>query len=142
VVAIAHAQDLPIDINAIRRNETRAPHQATRAGIHLFSDDATRINEAQAQQIRQRQATASYLFAAVSPNLEPDPHMQIITAASGSALFANPTSISNITPPPPTAPISMWLVIPIIAICAIVGFIWALKSSRKKKGQGQEKNVY
>ena len=131
-----NAEDLPIDITAIGRQEVRDGLITVRIGANLFTEDSRRVNEALAEQIRQRQATAQYLFTSISEAYEVEPHMQIINSAINSALFTQPSSFSNINlPPDDTSSISMWLVIPIIALCAVSGFIWALISSKKKKGQ-------
>jgi len=132
---LAYATDLPIDINAIRRNEAREDQITTRIGAHLFTADGERVNYAMAEQMRLRQSTAQYLFETVPPNYEIEPHTQLLNAAVNSALFAQPASFSNITPPQPAGSISIWVVIPIIALCAAGGFVWALVSGAKKKGQ-------
>jgi len=135
MVLIVYAEDLPIDINAIIRQEIRGSHTATRVGANLFTEDAQRVNYALAEQVRVRQATASYLFTTATYNCATDPHIQLITAANSSALFAQPANFSNSNLPQNADPISMWVVIPIIALCAIGGFVWAMISGAKKKGQ-------
>ena len=129
----AYAEDLPIDINAIGRQDARS--QTTRIGAHLFTQDAQRVNEAFAEQIRRRQSAVYTLFTDVPQNYEIEPHAQILTAADNMALFAQPLSFSNINPQQTTDALPMWVFIPIMAICALGGFIWALMSIAKKKGQ-------
>jgi len=129
------AEDLPIDITAINRQEAPEGQLTVRVGGNLFTRDSMRVNEALAEQLIRRQAIASYLFSEVPITLETEPHINIINAAYNSALFSQPVSFTNITLPQPDTPISIWIVVPIIGLCAIGGFIWALVSGAKKKRQ-------
>jgi len=133
------AEDLPIDINAIGRQEARDGQITTRVGAHLFTPDAQRVNEALAEQQRQRQAAALYLFSEVPTSEDVELHTQIINAANNSALFTQPATIINFTPPPPPTPMPMWIIVLVIALCATGGFIWAIVSAKKKR---QRENVY
>jgi len=138
-VAIAvTAEDLPIDITAIGRQEAREG-QMTRVGANLFTDDANRVSFALAEQVRLRQAITSYLFAEIATDYTPAIHIQILTATSGAALFAQPNPPTSFTPQPTAEPMSIWIIMLVIAACAVGGFVWALVSAKKK---GQPKDVY
>jgi len=127
------AMDLPIDINAIGGQETREGQATTRIGANLFTADSRRANDALATQIYQRQSTAAYLFADVSEDYEVEPRIQLINAAQNAALFSQPTNFSNVAQPQATDQLSMWFIIPIIALSAVGGLVWALSSRSKKK---------
>jgi len=129
---VVYAEDLPIDITAIGRREAGEGQIATRVGANLFTADSQRVNYAFAEQIRIRQSAVEYLFAEVPHNYEVEPREQIISAANNSALFVQPVFISSNIQTQTSDPISMWIVVPIIAICALGGFIWALVSAKKK----------
>ena len=135
IAVSVYAEDLPIDISAIGRQDIQEGQITTRVGANLFTTDSERVNEALAEQIRQRQAIASYLFTYVSPNHEVDPHIQIVNAANNAALFTQPVFFTSATQPQNADTIPLWIFVSIIAVCAIVGFIWALISISKKKGQ-------
>ena len=131
------AEDLPIDITAIGRQEARDGQIATRVGANLFTADAQVVNNALAEQVRRRQTSAQYLFASVPVNYVTEPTVQIMNAASGLALFSQPSNIGSISISHQNAnqPISIWLIISLIAVCALGGFAWALIARAKKKGQ-------
>jgi len=126
------AEDLPIDINAINRQTDQERQITTRIGANLFTRDSQRINQALAELIYIRQATITYLFTEASPNYETDSYTRIMNAAQD--LFSQPANFSNIVLPPPDEQISMWIVIPIVALGALTGFVWAVVSRAKKKG--------
>ena len=132
------AEDLPIDINAINRQGNQERQITTRIGANLFTRDSQRINEALAELIYIRQGIASYLFTEVAPLYETELNAQIMSAAQN--LFSQPANFSNIHPPPLEEQMSMWIVVPIVALGATAGFIWAIVSKAKKKGA--EENVY
>ena len=132
-----NAEDLPIDINAIGRQEVRDGLITTRIGANLFTEDAQRVNEAMAEQVRQRQAVVQYLFTSAPENEDIEPYVLIMNAANDLALFAQPASFSNISLPQESGAIPIWAVISIITLCAAGGFIGALVSIKKKKGQGE-----
>ena len=130
------AEDLPIDITAIGRQEVvRDGIITVRVGANLFTEDARRVNEALGEQIRQRQAIVQYLFTSIPENNEIEPQMQVMNTAYSLALFAQPATFSNIPNPQPPDTIPIWIVIPLITLCAIGGFVWALISIKKKKVQ-------
>ena len=131
-----YATDLPIDITAIGRQGGLGGQVTTRIGANLFSDDAHRVNETFAEQIRHRQETALYLFAEVPLNYAIDPHIQIMTAADDFALFAQPTNFSNFSMSQEDESIPIWLTASIFAVCIIAGFIFALISRKKRRRKG------
>ena len=55
--------DLPIDINAINRQQTTNTQITTRFGEHLFTENSVRVNDALAAQIQRRQETGIYFGA-------------------------------------------------------------------------------
>jgi len=132
------AEDLPIDITSIGRHDATESHITTRIAADLFTADSMRINDAMAEKIRIRQSVASYLFAQVSRGYEVELHTQLVNVAYSLALFSEPTNISNVTLPQPARQLSLWLLVPIIALGATGGFIWALVSKAKKKGSDME----
>ena len=133
----ANAEDLPIDISAIGRQEVRDGLITVRIGANLFTEDARRVNEALEEQIRLRQATAQYLFTSIPEIYEVEPHVQLMNTANSLALFAQPASFSNLSLPQEPDSIPMWIILAVIALCAAGGFIWALISGKKKKGQAE-----
>jgi len=126
------AEDLPIDITAITRQETRETHITTRIGASLFTSDAERVNAALEGRVYQRQAISGYLFANVLVNYEVNPHEQVVIAANNAALFAQPSSFTGVTLTPPTEELPIWVMLSVIAICAIGGFIGAMLYVKKK----------
>jgi len=136
-VMIVSAEDLPIDINAINRHEVREGQGTTRIGANLFTRDSQIANEAIAEQVRLRQSAITYLFAEVPSDYEEEPRVQIISAAYNAGLFSEPTTPRNITPPQPADQLSIWIIVPIIALGMAGGFVWALFSRSKKKGQDE-----
>lgn len=129
------AEDLPIDITAIGRQEARENQLTTRIGANLFTEDAQRTNEALARQIYLRHAATQYLFSSPPIIQETDLSTQIISAASNSGLFSQPATFITFTTPQEATPIPMWVIAPVIALCAIGGFIWALISAKRKRRQ-------
>ena len=127
-----YAADLPIDISAIGRQGITGP-VTPRIGAHLFTDDAQRVNELLADEVRRRQETAEYLFVAVPLYYTPDPHDRIMTAAGDMALFAQPADFSGISIPQEAEDIPLWLMTLIFAACAIIGFVLALMSRARKR---------
>lgn len=132
--------DLPIDITAIGRQDVRTTHITTRIGAHLFTDDAARVNYALTDRIRQRQGTALYLFENVYFNYEIDPHARILSASTDLALFNHPTNFSSINTTQHVEELSSWILVALIAVSAVIGFIWAIYSKAKKRRK--EADVY
>jgi len=131
---LTQAEDLPIDITAIGRQEAREGQPTTRIATNLFSEDSQWVNEALAHQISQRQAAATHLFLETTENQEIDIYTRIIAAAYSSNLFTQPVTINTFTVPQQTAaPIPIWMAVPIIFTCAAAGFVWALASANKKR---------
>jgi len=131
--------DLPIDINAIgRQDSTAAP--VTRFGTSLFTEDSVQINNALAQQVRHRQETSAQLFDIVSAEYVIEPLEQIADSAGRLALFSTPTDFSHINAPAQETPISIWVIVLVLAVCAVGGFILAVALRAKKKEQ--TKDVY
>ena len=135
----AHAEDLPIDITAIGRQDGSDSQVTTRIGANLFTGDAQRVNEALAEVIRIRQSAALYLFAEAQTTYEADPYTQLKNTAHDLALFAQPANFSNVTLPQPVQQLSLWVIAPVMAIAAIGGFVWAMVSKSKKK---ERQSVY
>ena len=131
------AADLPIDITAIGRQDTRTTHITTRVGANLFTRDSQVVNELLTERIRQRQAVAAYLFESVSYNYEIDPHARLLNTANYLALFAQP-SINTFTSPQSDEDIPLWIMALVLAACAVGGFIWALTSNAKKRRKSQD----
>jgi hypothetical protein len=131
----AYATDLPIDISAIgRQNQgSLGGPVMPRIGANLFTDDAHIVNELLAGQVRYRQEASSLLFSAVPLRYTPDPQAQIMTAAEGLALFAQPTSFNNFTTAQDTDRIPIWLTVLVFVVCAALGFVLALISRTMKK---------
>jgi len=133
------AEDLPIDITAITRQETRETHITTRIGASLFTSDAQLINQALAEQVNRRQAVSCYLFASVLTIYEVNTSEQIAAAAYNVALFAQPSNFTSIMPPPQTEQLSIWVMLSVIAICVIGSFIGAMLYVKKK---GKQESVH
>ena len=131
------AEGLPIDINAIGRRGLRDDQPTVRIGAHLFTADAQRVNYAFEEQIRRRQAIASYLFADVPLNYEVEPHEQVINTTTSLGLFSQPANFANVNIHQTADPVPLWIFALLIPICALGGFIWAIASHRKKKGQAE-----
>ena len=134
------AEDLPIDITAIGRQETPEGQLTVRVGNNLFTRDSMRVNEALAEQIIRRQALTSYLFSEAFIAAESELHVNILNAAYNWALFSQPVIFTNTPLPQPDTSIPMWVIVLIIALCATGGFIWALLSGAKKKRQTDSVN--
>jgi len=139
VTAQTQAEDLPIDITAITRQETRETHITTRIGASLFTTDAERVNAVLEEQVHQRQAISGYLFANVPVNYEVNPHEQVVTAANNAALFVQPSSFTNITLTPQTEELPIWVIVSVIAICVLGSFIGAMFYVKKK---GMQESVH
>lgn len=139
-VADVHAEDLPIDINAIGRQDIREGQPISRVIVNLFTAESQMINEGLAERIYRRNSIASYLFTEIPAVVYVDPNALIMDAAYNLALFSQPTSFNVMPPPPPSSQISMWFIVLIIAFGAMGGFVWALISKRKK--EAREKSVY
>ena len=133
----AYAADLPIDISAVGRQPVGLNHPTARIGANLFNADSQRVNELLAEQIRNRQASTNYLFAAVPTNDEVNPHLHMINTAEEMALFNQPVFL-NFNMPEYEEPIPMWVTVSILAVCAGIGFIWALVSMSKKSAKRKE----
>ena len=132
----AYATDLPINIHDIGRQGDGNNSTMSRFGVHLFTDDAKKINEAMADNVRRRQETAIYLFEHLSADNAIEPYEQIVNASVQSALFTEPVNFSRITIPSDTASIPSWLIITILLGCAAGGFLWALLSKKKEQTKG------
>jgi len=133
------AEDLPIDIAAIGRREPTGTQAATRIGANLFTSDSQRVNEAFAEQIYIRQSVVSYLFSEAHNNYEVESSVRLMDASSNAGLFAQPLTAINAPHLEPPSSISIWVIVPIIAMCSIGGFILALISAKKK---GQKAGVH
>jgi hypothetical protein len=129
-----YATDLPIDISAIgRQNQGNLGGSVMpRIGANLFTDDADRVNELLLNQVRHRQETSTQLFGAVSLYHTADPQAQILSAADGLGLFAQPTGYSNFTASQEASQMPVWLTVLIFVTCAVLGFVLALISRARR----------
>ena len=132
------ATDLPIDIDAIGRQVAPTGRVTHRIATHLFTADAQRTNYALAQRIRQRHEIAFTLFNTPTIHYQPDPHTRIMETADNLALFTQPLNITTFGMEADSNQIPIWLVVTVLAICAIGGFLLALRSTAKKR----RKNVH
>jgi len=133
--------DLPIDINAIGQQNNIQHHFAVRFGTDLFTADSARINEAQALQIRNRQESVNYIFAAAPQEYYTPPQTQILNRANEMELFAAHVHVGSMLLPPQTEPMATWIIVLILAACAGAGFIFAL-ILRARKRRRQAEDVY
>jgi len=133
---ITHAEDLPIDITAIGRQGDITNPITTRFGAHLFTADAQRVNEIMADNVRQRLDTTRYLFAVVQADYTMDSYTQLINSSSDMALFAQPMDFNRISMPPDADPMPVWIIISVLAVCAVGGMLWALYPKLKGTKQG------
>jgi len=130
-----YAADLPIDIGAIGRQGEMSGMMTPRIGAHLFTDEAQRVNELLADEVRRRQESALYLFEYVVSHYEIDPRAQIMETAYNQGLFAQPSNFSNVNFPQETETMSNWTIALILAGCAGVGFVLAMMMQSRKKGR-------
>jgi len=111
-----------------------------RIGANLFTADSQRINDALAHRIQQRQDIALTLFETVSFHNETTPHDMVVAAAIDLNLFSQPTNITTFNTVQESTEIPIWAIAAILAACVVVGFVWALRSTAKKRRQAE--NVY
>ena len=137
----AYAAGLPIDINAIGRQDNTNTRITMRFSTHLFTADSQRANDALAQQINRRQQTANDLFQAAPVGDATDIHAQIAYKASSLGLFSSPAAFNHISMPASEEPLPIWVIVVVLAACALGGFIWALMA-KSKKSVGSEDDVY
>ena len=128
-----YAGDLPIDITAIGRQEASTGRVTYRIGAHLFTADSQSINAVFADRIQRRQDIALSLFASVSFDYDIDPHDRIMNIASDLKLFSQPTYTITFNNDQDSQEIPIWLMALALALCAVVGFVWALKSIASRK---------
>ena len=136
-----YAADLPIDINAIGRQDNTNSRITLRFNTHLFTPDAQRVNEALAEQINRRQQTANDLFSTVSFDYSVNVYAQIAYTAGSMGLFVTPADFRHINTPTSQEPLSNWIIVAVLVACAIGGFIWAL-IAKAKNTTGREDDVY
>ena len=137
-ITTAHAYDLPIDIDAIGRQNPHTGRFTQRIGENLFTEDSQRINYALAYRIQQRQDVALTLFETVAFNDEVNPRDTVMAAASDLNLFSQPTNVTTFNTAQESTEISTWAIAGIIVVCAVIGFIWALRSIAKKRRQAED----
>ncbi|MCL1788602.1 MAG: hypothetical protein FWG38_11500 [Defluviitaleaceae bacterium] len=140
-IVVVYAADLPIDINAIGRQDNANLRITMRFNTHLFTADSQRANDALAQQIERRQQTANYLFQTLPADDTVDIYAQIAYTASSFGLFSTPPTFNHINMPAPEEPLSIWIIVVVLAACALGGFIWALMA-KSKKAVGSDDDVY
>ena len=127
------ATDLPIDISAIGRQGEASSSVMPRIGAHLFTDDAMRVNEFLASLANQRQESALDLFAQVSENHIQNPREQLEYTVATMMLFSEPASFNNFSNSQEQHEIPTWIIVLVVAVCAIIGFVWALYSRARKR---------
>jgi flagellar basal body-associated protein FliL len=140
-LTMVYASDLPIDINAIGRQDNTNTRITMRFSTHLFTADSQRANDALAEQINRRQQTANDLFQVVPVGDTVDIYAQIAYKASSLGLFSTPATFNHINMPAPEEPLSIWIIVVVLAACALGGFIWAF-TVKSKKAVGSEDDVY
>jgi len=137
-ITTAYAYDLPIDIDAIGRQNLHTGRFTQRIGENLFTEDSQRINYALAYRIQQRQDVALTLFETVAFNDDVNPRDTVMAAASGLGLFSQPTTATTFNTVQEDTEIPTWAIAAIIAVCAIIGFALALRSIAKKRRQVED----
>ena len=130
---ITYAHDLPIDINAIGRQEAPASRVTHRIGANLFTEDARHVNYLLWRQVQQRQETALTLFEAVSYSYELSKQTRIMAVASDFDLFSHPTNFATFNVAQEINEIQTWHIIVVLFVCAIGGFVLALYSIAKRR---------
>jgi len=136
----ALASDLPIDIDAIgRQHEERQYALTVLWGIDLFSDASDARVEARAvRQERELEAARELVFQEVQVLEDLDPHETLYLAATeNNMLFAEPIRLRTITVVDEEQDISLWLIVPIVIICAGLGILMALRAKVKAKRKEQ-----
>jgi len=136
----AYAADLPIDITAIGRQDVPTRRILDRVGAHLFTADAQRVNDALQERVLVRQQTYRYIFTTVNYNYDIPAHERILNSATDMALFSQPVIITTFNTHVEDSAMPTWAVIIIIAVCAIGGFVLAMRSIAKKRRR--EDSVY
>ena len=129
--------DLPIDINAINRQQTTNTQITTRFGEHLFTENSVRVNDALAAQIQRRQETGIYLFNTITTNETAPPHVQLLSTSQSMALFAAPSNFDHINIPEGETPLSSVVIIVTLALCVLLGFVLSVVW-RSRKGRVEQ----
>ena len=133
-----HAADLPIDIDAIRRQPTTDIQLPGQFRTNLFTDDSRILTDAVEEQNRLRQESASELFSEARALYYPvDSRDRLAQTVESMALFSTPTDFSHVSMPSQEDEIPTWLIVIIIAAASFVGFLLAMiVRSKKKSGEG------
>jgi len=136
----ALASDLPIDIDAIGRQDEERQYALTVLwGIDLFSDASdARVEARAARQERELEAARGVVFQEVQILENIDPHETLYVAATeNDMLFAEPIRVRTITTVEEDQVISLWLIVPIVIICTGLGLLMAVRAKLKAKRKEQ-----
>lgn len=128
-----NATDLPIDIDAIRTQDNTDQRITPHFSTDLFTEDSQRASEAVVAQFARRQETSVYLFSAVPYEDEVNIREHIVTTTNNLALFSVPTNYSHVNIPTSDVALSNGTIALTIAICAVIGFIFAMALRKKRQ---------
>jgi len=135
LAADSTSTDLPIDIDAIgRHGEEQRGVLTVRWDIDIFSE----TSDAQIESNTERQALELYelkvqLFQEAHTLTRTDPNEVLLEAATeNELLFAEPVQFLSFTVPEDDPGISIWIIIPVIAACAGLGLLIALRAKFKR----------
>jgi len=129
----AKAEELPIDIDAIRQPEGYGDAVTARPNIDLFTESSKKVSAYMAEQARyKREIATEALFEAIHFGQTTDAHQKLTDTAGDFALFSQPVNYSNVKMPAETAFMPLWLMILLFAACAVCGFTVARIIAQRK----------
>jgi len=133
LLTLLHATDLPIDIEAIRRQPVIDIQLPGQFRTNLFTDDSRVATDAVEAQNRRRQGTSSYLFQETVVISPVSPQYRLTQAVENTTLFSSPTDFSHVRMPQAEDEFPTWLIVIIIITASVAGFALALAMRSKKK---------
>ena len=131
----AQAQELPIDIDIIRRQHgPQGSAIANYFDIDIFNERSDRLSLALAEVNRlERQAMRNSLFVSVAEYEEEDIETQIMALAAENALFAQPQDFSGFAGFAEEDTIPLWIIILVIAGFSAGGLALAFGLRARKR---------
>lgn len=123
---VVFAADLPININAIIRQQWADDTLTLRHGLDLFSDNASMVNMAIEEQFRlNREEMENTLFASYQMNQAISIYERVYAGAYNMALFKEPISFGSMGQTEIPEYLSPWLIVLILVASVFLGYMSA-----------------
>ena len=133
--SITVAIDLPIDVEAIRRQgEEQQDAVTVRWQLDMFSETSDALSELLLEQ-RERRAMEleSSMFPQPHIYQASDPNESVLSTSVEKELFSEPLQVRRTSSSGADTGISLWVIIPVLAASAMLGLLIALRTKTKSK---------